>query len=168
MSATAACGSTGTLPKHRKGSAVAATIGFAAFTFLGPVKSFIAWEPFSRARLAELRSSGATVLVDGRGATVRGCEGGSYVGPTVIDHVRPDMPIIARADGAEAIASLRAIGVQDVTSPDRLAATRAETSMPDGTRCSTRPSSSSMGASMKSTVMRVSSRMRTTTSWRTT
>ena len=45
-------------------AAVAATIGFAAFTFLGPVKSFIAWEPFSRARLAELRSSGATVLVD--------------------------------------------------------------------------------------------------------
>ncbi len=43
---------------------VAAAIGFAAFTFLGPVKSVIAWEPFSRARLAELRSGGATVLVD--------------------------------------------------------------------------------------------------------
>ena len=45
-------------------AAVAASIGFAAFTFLGPVKSVIAWEPFTRARLAELRSSGATVLVD--------------------------------------------------------------------------------------------------------
>jgi hypothetical protein len=43
---------------------VAATIGFAAFTFLGPVESIIPWEPFSRARLAELRSGGATVLVD--------------------------------------------------------------------------------------------------------
>jgi thiol:disulfide interchange protein len=43
---------------------VAAAIGFAAFTFLGPVESIIPWEPFSRARLAELRSNGATVLVD--------------------------------------------------------------------------------------------------------
>lgn len=43
---------------------VAAAIGFAAFTFLGPVESIIPWEPFSRARLAELRSDGATVLVD--------------------------------------------------------------------------------------------------------
>ena len=45
-------------------AAVVATIGFAAFTFLGPVQSIIPWEPFSRARLAELRSGGATVLVD--------------------------------------------------------------------------------------------------------
>lgn len=43
---------------------VAAAIGFASFTFLGPVESIIPWEPFSRARLAELRSDGATVLVD--------------------------------------------------------------------------------------------------------
>jgi len=43
---------------------VAAAIGFASFTFLGPVESIIPWEPFSRARLAELRSSGATVLID--------------------------------------------------------------------------------------------------------
>ena len=43
---------------------VAAAIGFASFTFLGPVESIIPWEPFSRARLAELRSGGATVLVD--------------------------------------------------------------------------------------------------------
>lgn len=47
-----------------QGGAVAAAIGFAAFSFLGPVTSIIPWEPFSRARLAELRSSGATVLVD--------------------------------------------------------------------------------------------------------
>jgi len=43
---------------------VAAAIGFASFTFLGPVDSIIPWEPFSRARLAELRTGGATVLVD--------------------------------------------------------------------------------------------------------
>ena len=47
-----------------QGAAVAAAIGFASFSFLGPVTSIIPWEPFSRARLAELRSSGATVLVD--------------------------------------------------------------------------------------------------------
>lgn len=45
-------------------AAVVAAIGFASFTFLGPVQSIIPWEPFSRARLAELRSGGATVLVD--------------------------------------------------------------------------------------------------------
>ena len=43
---------------------VAAAIGCASFTFLGPVESIIPWEPFSRARLAELRTDGATVLVD--------------------------------------------------------------------------------------------------------
>ena len=43
---------------------VAAAIGCASFTFLGPVESIIPWEPFSRARLAELRTGGATVLVD--------------------------------------------------------------------------------------------------------
>jgi thiol:disulfide interchange protein len=33
--------------------------------FLGPTKSLIEWEqPFSRARLAELRDAGATVMVD--------------------------------------------------------------------------------------------------------
>ena len=36
---------------------------------------------------------GAKVLVDGRNAVVPGREGGFYVGPTVIDQVRPDMRI---------------------------------------------------------------------------
>lgn len=43
---------------------IAAVIGSLAFAFLGPVKSILPWEPFSRARLAELQKSGATVLVD--------------------------------------------------------------------------------------------------------
>jgi thiol:disulfide interchange protein len=44
---------------------IATTVGTAAFLLLGPVKSLIEWEqPFSRARLAELRKSGATVMVD--------------------------------------------------------------------------------------------------------
>lgn len=36
---------------------------------------------------------GATILLDGRGTTVEGCENGSYVGPTVLDNVTPDMNI---------------------------------------------------------------------------
>lgn len=41
----------------------------------------------------EAESQGAKVLVDGRNATVKGKEGGYYVGPTVIDFVRPNMKI---------------------------------------------------------------------------
>jgi malonate-semialdehyde dehydrogenase (acetylating)/methylmalonate-semialdehyde dehydrogenase len=43
--------------------------------------------------ITEAEEQGAKVLVDGRGYKVAGREGGSYVGPTVIDHVRPGMAI---------------------------------------------------------------------------
>jgi malonate-semialdehyde dehydrogenase (acetylating)/methylmalonate-semialdehyde dehydrogenase len=43
--------------------------------------------------ITEAEQAGARVLVDGRGAVVRGKEGGWYVGPTVIDQVRPEMRI---------------------------------------------------------------------------
>jgi malonate-semialdehyde dehydrogenase (acetylating)/methylmalonate-semialdehyde dehydrogenase len=43
--------------------------------------------------ITEAEKSGATVLVDGRNAKVAGKENGFYVGPTVIDHVTPDMAI---------------------------------------------------------------------------
>ena len=43
---------------------LAAALGSVSFTLLGPVDSLINWEPFSRARLAELRDEGSTVLVD--------------------------------------------------------------------------------------------------------
>lgn len=43
--------------------------------------------------ITEAQHQGATILVDGRGAVVAGKEGGTYVGPTVIDHVRPEMAI---------------------------------------------------------------------------
>ena len=36
---------------------------------------------------------GAQLLVDGRGATVPGCEGGHYIGPTVFTGVKPGMAI---------------------------------------------------------------------------
>jgi malonate-semialdehyde dehydrogenase (acetylating)/methylmalonate-semialdehyde dehydrogenase len=43
--------------------------------------------------IAEAERAGARVLVDGRGVVVPGREGGFYLGPTVLDDVRPDMRI---------------------------------------------------------------------------
>lgn len=43
--------------------------------------------------ITEAESQGAKVLVDGRNPTVVGKENGTYVGPTVIDYVTPDMAI---------------------------------------------------------------------------
>jgi malonate-semialdehyde dehydrogenase (acetylating) / methylmalonate-semialdehyde dehydrogenase len=43
--------------------------------------------------ITEAEKMGAKVLVDGRGYTVNGKESGYYVGPTLIDHVTPDMRI---------------------------------------------------------------------------
>ena len=47
-----------------QGAVVTGAVGLAAFTVLGPGESVIEWQPFSRARLAELRQRGATVMVD--------------------------------------------------------------------------------------------------------
>ena len=43
--------------------------------------------------IGEAERDGAKILVDGRGAKVEGKENGTYVGPTVIDHVRPEMSV---------------------------------------------------------------------------
>jgi malonate-semialdehyde dehydrogenase (acetylating)/methylmalonate-semialdehyde dehydrogenase len=43
--------------------------------------------------IEEAEAAGARVLVDGRHARVPDREGGFYVGPTIIDHVTPDMRI---------------------------------------------------------------------------
>lgn len=43
--------------------------------------------------ISEAEANGAKILVDGRGAVVEGKEGGTYVGPTVIDGVTPDMSV---------------------------------------------------------------------------
>ena len=43
--------------------------------------------------ITEAEQQGAKILVDGRGAVVQGKEEGYYVGPTVIDHVKPGMRI---------------------------------------------------------------------------
>jgi malonate-semialdehyde dehydrogenase (acetylating)/methylmalonate-semialdehyde dehydrogenase len=43
--------------------------------------------------IGEAERDGAKVLVDGRNATVNGKEKGTYVGPTVIDYVTPEMSV---------------------------------------------------------------------------
>ena len=59
---------------------------------LGAVISAEAKERIER-YITEAEQQGAKVLVDGRGATVEGKEKGTYVGPTVIDGVKPHMAI---------------------------------------------------------------------------
>ena len=43
--------------------------------------------------ITEAEQQGAKVLVDGRAVKVEGKENGTYVGPTVIDHVKPEMSV---------------------------------------------------------------------------
>lgn len=43
--------------------------------------------------ITEAEQQGATILVDGRNSIVKGKENGFYVGPTVIDHVKPSMRV---------------------------------------------------------------------------
>jgi len=59
---------------------------------LGPVISKQAKERIER-YINEAEQDGAKLLVDGRNTVVKGMEDGYYVGPTVIDHVRPEMKI---------------------------------------------------------------------------
>lgn len=59
---------------------------------LGAVISKEAKERIER-YITEAEAQGAKILVDGRQATVPGKERGTYVGPTVIDYVKPDMAV---------------------------------------------------------------------------
>jgi malonate-semialdehyde dehydrogenase (acetylating)/methylmalonate-semialdehyde dehydrogenase len=59
---------------------------------LGPVISKAAKERIE-SYITEAEEAGAKVLVDGRGYSVPGREHGFYVGPTLIDHVTPEMRI---------------------------------------------------------------------------
>jgi malonate-semialdehyde dehydrogenase (acetylating)/methylmalonate-semialdehyde dehydrogenase len=59
---------------------------------LGSVISKTAKERIER-YITEAEKAGAKILVDGRNVSVKDLEKGYYVGPTVIDHVTPDMSI---------------------------------------------------------------------------
>src|SRR6476620_9216925 len=59
---------------------------------IGPVISIAAKERIEK-YIGEAEAAGAKVLVDGRKAVVKGKESGFFIGPTIIDHVTPDMRI---------------------------------------------------------------------------
>lgn len=63
--------------------------------------------------ITEAEKAGAKVLVDGRHAVVPGNEGGFYVGPTVIDHVKPDMAIAQEEVFGPVLAIIRASSIDD-------------------------------------------------------
>lgn len=74
---------------------------------LGSVISKAAKERIER-YIDEAEKAGAKVLVDGRHCTVEGKENGFYVGPTVIDHVTPDMSIAKEEVFGPVLAIIRA------------------------------------------------------------
>ena len=79
---------------------------------LGSVISSQAKERIER-YIAEAEAAGAKVLVDGRNTMVKGHEGGYYVGPTVIDHVTPDMAIAKEEVFGPVLAIMRAKDVDE-------------------------------------------------------
>lgn len=79
---------------------------------LGAVISQQAKERIER-YIAEAEQEGATILVDGRNAVVAGKEHGYYVGPTVIDFVRPEMKIAREEVFGPVLAIMRARTVDE-------------------------------------------------------
>jgi malonate-semialdehyde dehydrogenase (acetylating)/methylmalonate-semialdehyde dehydrogenase len=63
--------------------------------------------------ITEAEQQGAKILVDGRNATVNGKENGSYVGPTVIDYVRPDMAVAKEEIFGPVISIIRTKNLDD-------------------------------------------------------
>ncbi len=56
---------------------------------------------------------GASLVVDGRHLTVPGYEGGFFVGPTVVDDVRPDMGVYQQEIFGPVLTNLRVSSVED-------------------------------------------------------
>ena len=79
---------------------------------VGPVISAAARDRIER-YITEAEEAGATILLDGRGAKVAGREGGYFVGPTVIDHVTPDMRIAQEEVFGPVLAIIRSKNIDD-------------------------------------------------------
>jgi malonate-semialdehyde dehydrogenase (acetylating)/methylmalonate-semialdehyde dehydrogenase len=94
---------------------------------IGPVISREAMERITR-YIEEAVAQGAKVLVDGRNARVPGREHGYYIGPTIIDHVRPEMRIAQEEVFGPVLVIIRA--------PDVDAALHIENSSPYGNAAS--------------------------------
>ncbi len=63
--------------------------------------------------ITEAEEQGATILVDGRNTKVEGKENGTYVGPTVIDHVKPGMSVATEEIFGPVISIMRAKNVDE-------------------------------------------------------
>jgi malonate-semialdehyde dehydrogenase (acetylating)/methylmalonate-semialdehyde dehydrogenase len=74
---------------------------------IGPVISLQAKERIELA-IAEAISAGATLLLDGRNVKVPGREGGYWIGPTILDQVRPEMTIAQQEVFGPVLAIIRA------------------------------------------------------------
>jgi len=79
---------------------------------VGPVISAAARERII-GYIDEAEKAGATIVVDGRKAIVKGQEGGYYIGPTIIDHVTPDMRIAQDEVFGPVLAIIRTKNVDD-------------------------------------------------------
>lgn len=63
--------------------------------------------------ITEAEKDGAKILVDGRNTKVKGKENGTYVGPTVIDHVKPEMSVAREEIFGPVISIMRASTVDE-------------------------------------------------------
>src|SRR5688572_23441488 len=86
--------------------------GMVPGTHIGPVISREAKQRIER-YITEAEEGGAKVLVDGRGAVVKGKENGYFVGPTLIDHVTPDMRIAQEEIFGPVMVIIRATDVEE-------------------------------------------------------
>lgn len=86
--------------------------GLVAGETLGPVISRAAKDRIER-YITEAEQEGARVLLDGRGLAVPGREGGFWVGPTIIDHVRPESRLAQEEVFGPVLAIVRASDVDE-------------------------------------------------------
>lgn len=66
--------------------------------------------------IASGQRSGAKLVVDGRRTPIAGAAGGNYLGPTVFDHVRPDMEIYTEEIFGPVLAIIRVSSYEDAVS----------------------------------------------------
>jgi malonate-semialdehyde dehydrogenase (acetylating)/methylmalonate-semialdehyde dehydrogenase len=84
----------------------------------GPVISAAARDRITRA-ITEAEAAGAAVLVDGRGLTVPGREGGFWIGPTILDRVRPEMRVAQEEVFGPVLAVVRAANLDEALAIQR-------------------------------------------------
>lgn len=66
--------------------------------------------------ITEAEEQGATILVDGRNVSVPGKEEGYYVGPTIIDHVKPGMSVATEEIFGPVLSIIRVANVAEAIS----------------------------------------------------